>query len=154
MTIDPPAIPDFIVGITGSRYWSDFQFVYQLLRRFPEHAQLVHGNAEGADACAERAWNELDRANIKRFQANWRLLGNRAGPMRNHQMVGYTRMCREAGATVRWIALRHPLSHAGTDNCLGLIRRAGFEPLVLGYPEHIRPGFFEADLKPQGVLFP
>ncbi len=54
----------------------------------PDVSQVVSGKATGADACGE-AWANARGIPVKTFPAEWRLLGRKAGPLRNAQMAEY-----------------------------------------------------------------
>ena len=47
---------------------------------------LVHGNAPGADEIAEK-WAKKNQVMYLGVPAPWKLLGNRAGPIRNSYML-------------------------------------------------------------------
>lgn len=55
------------------------------------HAQfgitlLIEGGARGADRLA-RMWAKRNRVDFRTFDAEWNKYGNRAGPIRNSQMI-------------------------------------------------------------------
>jgi len=77
--------------VSGGRNYSDGQRLYDELDR--QHAawpiaEIVHGNASGADRIADR-WAADRKIRVRKFPANWKQLGRKAGPMRNAQMAKY-----------------------------------------------------------------
>lgn len=77
------------IVVTGGRDFTDKAMVNRALAAV--HAKhgidlLIQGGANGADLlCAEWAW---DRGiPVGTFNADWRTLGKRAGPIRNQQMI-------------------------------------------------------------------
>jgi hypothetical protein len=51
-------------------------------------SEVVSGGAKGADREGER-WAEYHNIPIKKFPADWKQYGRKAGPMRNQQMAEY-----------------------------------------------------------------
>lgn len=79
------------IAITGGRDFDDKKFVWKcldLLHKKSTIALLIVGDAKGADAHA-LAWAKARKVDYKRFEADWKLHGNAAGPVRNTQMVNY-----------------------------------------------------------------
>lgn len=71
--------------VCGSRDYP--QQFYHLIKEAIEGATLViEGGANGADAWAKRAANEL-RIPVVTFKADWARLGLDAGPIRNQKML-------------------------------------------------------------------
>lgn len=54
--------------------------------------ELVSGGCSGIDADAE-AWAKSRGIPIKKFEANWKLYGRSAGPIRNNEMAQYAERC-------------------------------------------------------------
>lgn len=50
--------------------------------------EIVSGGARGVDAIGE-AWGRQRGLKVKRFPADWKTHGRRAGPIRNRQMAEY-----------------------------------------------------------------
>jgi hypothetical protein len=50
--------------------------------------EVVSGGANGIDKCGE-VWAKRNKIPVKVFEADWRLLGKAAGPIRNHAMAEY-----------------------------------------------------------------
>mgnify|MGYP001578867592 FL=1 len=77
------------VLVTGSRTWIDWVTMRDALllahSRYP-NAVLVHGAAYGADCLASAIWQHA-RGEVEAHPADWRMLGKRAGVIRNMEMV-------------------------------------------------------------------
>lgn len=107
--------------VTGSRDWQADQLVHDelwdLLERHPEGVCLVQGGCpSGADYLARR-WAEFAQeqgydVQLETYEADWKLLGRKAGPVRNQEMVD-----------------------DGADICLAFIRRCT-SPKCTGYHDH------------------
>jgi hypothetical protein len=83
------------VLITGSRDWSDFDRIRQVilpiftwLTSEGEYSGVVicHGAARGADSIANYICKQAGYI-AKPYKANWELLGKKAGVLRNQQML-------------------------------------------------------------------
>lgn len=97
--------------ITGSRHWSELHTVEVALRQaYLDHGGLqrgaivVHGGANGADACAAILAPRMGMR-AESHPADWRAHGRGAGPKRNQAMV-------DAGADV---CLTFPLPNSVAD---------------------------------------
>lgn len=125
------------VLVTGSRFWENAQRmldVLQVVFKSDPDALLVHGGAPGADHLAGRLWRAMGgRDEI--HEANWRLHGKAAGPIRNTLMV-------KKGADL-CIAFRTHTQNRGTEHCVALAKRAGIP--VLEVWEH--PAVADSDLE-------
>lgn len=82
---------EFIVLVTGSRDWDDYDVIEKELTNIPIpsgcNPVLVHGGCfSGADYIAHKIGNKLGWK-IKTHLADWSKYGNRAGPIRNNHMV-------------------------------------------------------------------
>lgn len=59
------------------------------LKRAPfEITEIVSGTCEGVDQLGEE-WAERHGIPVKRFPADWKKYGRRAGPLRNQTMASY-----------------------------------------------------------------
>lgn len=112
------------VLITGSRNWSDWQLIKDVLVdvcKDDEGITIVSGDCPtGADRIATdlaemRGWK------IEKYPANWEMYGKSAGPIRNKRMV-------ELGADICVAFIRD--SSAGATNTANLAQKAGIETLV------------------------
>lgn len=74
------------VLICGDRYWKDEKTIEDFIRTLPSDARVITGGAKGADTIAEnlRKKRGLDG---KVYKAEWNILGNAAGPIRNRRMI-------------------------------------------------------------------
>jgi hypothetical protein len=73
--------------ITGGRFWNNLVETYKWLDMIHVEmcvATLIHGDAKGADRMG-RDW-AIDRG-IETYPADWKRYGNKAGPIRNQQMI-------------------------------------------------------------------
>lgn len=74
------------VVICGSRDWADREIIRSWVAKLPADAEVAHGAARGADTIAgEEA--EARGLRVVRYPADWKALGNAAGPIRNRQML-------------------------------------------------------------------
>lgn len=83
---------------------------------------LIHGDATGADELAGE-WAEAEGIPVRRFPADWKALGKKAGPFRNAQML-------VEGQPDGVVAFP---GGSGTANMVNLARRAGvkvWEPMA------------------------
>jgi hypothetical protein len=79
------------LGITGGRDFHDEKYVthaLDFLHRTEPYGitHLIHGDAPGADRLAGR-WAVANGVQVVICPANWKLLGNAAGLVRNQRMV-------------------------------------------------------------------
>lgn len=77
-----------IVAITGGRdpQEIDPEYLVDVTLSSLEITKLVSGNAKGYDTLCED-WAERNGIEIWRFPAKWRIFKNRAGPIRNYEML-------------------------------------------------------------------
>lgn len=77
------------VIIAGSRYITDPKFIHEAWRcaAFPA-TEVVSGGAKGVDALGEELAYKLGLP-VKRFEADWRSYGKKAGILRNCEMACY-----------------------------------------------------------------
>jgi hypothetical protein len=107
--------------ITGDRHWrcDDLakQIINRLLARYGPELIIVHGGAPGVDNAFATACRELGIV-AEPHLADWKGLGNIAGPERNREMV-------EAGADL-CIALHRSIETSkGTKDCVRQALAAG-----------------------------
>ena len=84
----PDRIPQRIL-VCGGRDYRDAKRLYaelDALRESIEITQIIEGEAPGADTLA-RQWGESRGIPVRKFPADWRRYGKRAGFMRNSQML-------------------------------------------------------------------
>lgn len=76
--------------IAGCRYFKDTEYVLEALRSSPfsHPSEIISGAAQGVDTCGEEIAKRL-KIPVKRFPADWRAQGRRAGPLRNQEMAEY-----------------------------------------------------------------
>ena len=87
--------------IAGSRTIKDYGLVLDAIEKSGfEITEVVSGTADGVDKLGERF--AMDEAiPIKRFPANWKKYGKKAGPLRNEEMAVYVQQYF-GGAIIIW----------------------------------------------------
>jgi hypothetical protein len=129
--------------VTGSRTWKEPVPVFAALDILTDSGDLtvVHGDCpEGADRwakiwCSKQVYLSKCRVKEEPYPANWATYGNRAGFIRNQEMVNlgadvvlaFSDWCTKL--TCPWYK-RH-MSH-GTENCVQAARNAGIEVVEFG----------------------
>ncbi len=76
--------------VTGTRNWSESlkDAITHALESFDDELDiLIAGHATGTDNIAERYWLGRRQGMTMIFPAKWNLLGRKAGPIRNSQML-------------------------------------------------------------------
>lgn len=83
------------VIIAGGRDFYDSELLYNTMDEFLANlppntltVEVVCGEAKGADTLGRR-WAEDRGLPVKSFPADWSKYGNKAGPIRNQQMLEY-----------------------------------------------------------------
>ena len=77
------------VLVCGGREFDDYNFLYDTLTDIHEQRRfthLIHGGARGADRMSGE-WASEKGLEVTVFHADWDKYGNRAGPLRNLQML-------------------------------------------------------------------
>jgi len=74
------------VLVCGSRKWRSTTRILARLASLPEGSVIMHGAAQGADRCADRAARGLD-LEVEEYPADWKRDGKRAGILRNLDML-------------------------------------------------------------------
>jgi hypothetical protein len=78
--------------VTGGRFWNQREEAYKWLDMIHEEmgvTVLIHGDAKGADRLC-RDWaleNNIETEAYPITKEDWRIIGNKAGPIRNQQMI-------------------------------------------------------------------
>ena len=78
------------VLVCGGRDFTDREFVFFVLNALnaKKHiGMIIHGCARGADTFGEEWSAQNDRCTSYGVPADWKKYGNRAGPVRNRQMI-------------------------------------------------------------------
>lgn len=73
------------VLVCGGRDYNDQKRVSNILTGIGPTA-IIHGNASGADECADR-WALANEIPVLPFAADWGRFGKAAGPLRNQKML-------------------------------------------------------------------
>jgi hypothetical protein len=126
--------------ITGDRHWrcDDLaeQILNRLLARYGPDLTVVHGGAAGVDNAFAVACEELGIV-VEPHLADWRDLGNIAGPERNQEMV-------QAGADLCLALHRTIQTSKGTKDCIRQALAAGIPVYLIGddtaTPRRVQPG--------------
>ena len=79
------------VLICGSRNWKEEDVIpeYRIetyIKALPPDTVIIHGGGRGADKIADRIARERGHTVIE-FKANWMLYREKAGPIRNREML-------------------------------------------------------------------
>lgn len=74
------------LGIIGSRSFSDYELLCKEVSKFEDIELIISGGASGADLLGERYARE-HKIPTKIFYPNWNKFGNRAGYLRNSDIV-------------------------------------------------------------------
>lgn len=76
-----------ILLVCGGRHYGDRKAFFAAMDRIESRIdKIIHGGAPGADTLADE-WAKARGIPCQAFPAKWKLLGNRAGPVRNQQML-------------------------------------------------------------------
>lgn len=79
------------VLVTGGRHYSDIETLeatLDLAHRQMGISYLIEGGATGADRLA-RAWARRHGVPVMTFEAHWKEMGPKAGPIRNQWMLAF-----------------------------------------------------------------
>jgi hypothetical protein len=113
--------------VTGDRRWHCHvlaeQIVLRLLKRYGRNIVIVNGGAPGVDWAFSRACRELG-VEIEVHTADWRILGNIAGPARNLEMV-------KTGADLCIAFHRRLEASKGTNDCIRQALAAGIKVYLI-----------------------
>lgn len=117
--------------ITGCRHWNcdalADRVIARLIAKHGRHLVIVHGDAPDVDTAFA---NAASRAIIpdEPHSADWKRLGNAAGPRRNEAMVN-------AGASLCIAVHRDIRSSKGTRGCALLAIGAGIKTVLIDSEE-------------------
>lgn len=103
------------VLVCGSRHFNDYELLERILDEY-DITEVIEGEARGADTLS-RIYAEHRGISVRGFPADWALLGRRAGPIRNRQML-------TEGKPDCVVAFRGPNSR-GTQNMIDQATKAG-----------------------------
>lgn len=130
---------DLVVLVSGSRDWTDHELIRKVLRQLPsaKNRLLIHGDCRGCDRIA--AYIGLQEGfKVKSFPAKWWFLGQKAGPIRNTEMLNYLAECRKKGQRTFVVAFHDNLEKSkGTADLVKKAEEMGF--LVPLYRETSSP---------------
>jgi CubicO group peptidase (beta-lactamase class C family) len=123
-----PANDEVRVIVYGGRKYVNRMKLFETLDAF-QHEKgplyIIHGNAKGADTLAGD-WAILRKRPSQAFPAEWSRYGNRAGPIRNEQML-------KEGKPQYVIAFP---GGRGTGHMIRIAREAGIPVIVIRRTEH------------------
>lgn len=77
---------NLVFAVTGSRSWHDWRIMWAVLSAVPGAATMRNGLAKGADNLALSFWRTAG-GHVSEFEPDWRMLGKRAGHVRNEAMI-------------------------------------------------------------------
>jgi hypothetical protein len=119
------------VVVTGDRRWEcpalARRVVERLKARYGAALVVVHGAAGGVDHTFDTVCLEL-RVRREPHPANWRWHGDRAGPIRNQEMI-------DAGAAFVVAVHRDLAGSRGTRDCVRRALQAGVPVYVLDHDD-------------------
>jgi hypothetical protein len=109
--------------VCGSRTWFQRPPIYRELSKFQPGTVVIHGNAIGADAIADNVARAL-RFIVRPYPAAWKAFGNKAGPLRNREMLIKEHLNEEPIDLV--LAFAQDFSQSrGTQDMVQLAERVG-----------------------------
>jgi hypothetical protein len=125
--------------VTGDRHWTCYDLaeaiLNRLIARYGPDLVIVHGGAAGVDQAFHMACKTLGIA-VEPHVADWKGLGNIAGPARNREMV-------QAGADLCIAIHRFLASSMGTKDCVRQALAAAI-PVYLVDGDHGTPKRLQA----------
>lgn len=121
------------VCVCGGRDYDDAEEMYGVIsflyHFYRDQLRLMHGDQRGADRMADAMARQLE-VPVKPFPADWNGLGDKAGAVRNTEMVDYLKMCRRKKHTVQVVAFRGTI---GTRNMVRQSMSAGIDCDLIGW---------------------
>lgn len=113
------------VLVCGDRNWSDASLIAHHLAKL-EHAEIIEGEARGADRLARIEAEKLGYV-VHKFPAQWGVYGKAAGVLRNKQML-------DEGKPSLVLAFHDDLEHSkGTGD---MVRRAKARGIPVNHIHH------------------
>ena len=84
-------LTEFRLLVCGGREYNDKERVFKILdsvaAAMPDRTlTIIHGKARGADTLAD-IWAKDRKVAVQAYPADWDTYGNKAGPIRNKQML-------------------------------------------------------------------
>jgi len=115
---------DIVILITGCRYWSDYNMIFDALTKYKDkYVLLIHGDCKGADKLAGEAATKL-KFEIDAKPADWNKYGRAAGPIRNTEMVKQAAEFHNRGVEVHVLAFHDDLQKSvGTKHCVNQAKK-------------------------------
>lgn len=111
------------VLVCGGRTYAKAEKVFQNLNMIHDIepiTEIIEGGANGADRLA-RDWARAHKIPVRTFEAQWATNGDKAGPLRNKQML-------DEGKP--WLVVAFP-GGKGTMNMIGQARKAGIQLRII-----------------------
>lgn len=132
------------IVVTGSRDWTDADFIHDVLDALDEEhgiTALAEGGCRGADAHAFRWICEQDKdIDWQEFIAQWETHGHAAGPERNARMLN----CFKPDVVV---AFKTTKKSKGTDDCIQKAKDRGIKVIVYVGPEKVEDTFASQEIQ-------
>lgn len=121
------------VLVCGDRDWTDYQMIRDQLAtlledRPAEDIVVIEGEARGADSLSREAAYDLGIYQVRKFPADWKTLGKRAGPIRNAQML------KEGDPDLVWAFHDAIELSKGTKDMVDISTKAGKLVTVFAHP--------------------
>lgn len=123
------------VVVTGTRSFDNRSLLFEWMDKLTANMEfpiICTGHYGGTDTLAEQ-WAESRHHSLRLFHPDWDNLGNRAGPIRNTEMVNYAagRQPEDPG----WCVGFWDGASSGTSDCLEKARRAGLRVKIIRYED-------------------
>ena len=116
--------------ICGTRTFADYPLLCAKLDALTANysaVEVVSGCARGADTLGEQ-WAAERGHSVKRFPADWKTHGKRAGYLRNQEMAAYLGTVSPCGVVAFWDG-----ESRGTKHMIDIAREAGLSVRVVNY---------------------
>jgi hypothetical protein len=112
------------VLICGDRNWNNFEVVEKFILSLSKDTVIIEGDCRGADKIAGYIGRKHGYDVIP-FPAKWKEYGNRAGPIRNQQML-------DEGKPDLVVAFHNDLEHSrGTKDMVNRAKASGFPVKII-----------------------
>lgn len=111
--------------ICGDRNWTDFKMIEDYIITLPKDTVIIEGDCRGVDKISGYLARKHGLEVIA-VPAKWELYGNKAGPIRNQEMI-------DEYKPDRVVAFHNDLAHSkGTKNMVNLALQQGI-PVEIRY---------------------
>jgi hypothetical protein len=90
----------------GSREWTDPEPIRVCMERLPDGSTIIHGDQRGADLISDTEGRRRG-FDIMAVPAAWDRFGDRAGPIRNQEMLNHLIAAAGMNQPIRCFAFHH-----------------------------------------------